>query len=125
MLEAAFGVEETPAGRLYVRQAQEPVFDMPVHLADAHEPLGTHLFSMGKPGTITNRADWVALTIEGDTLGGAGAALAALSRFDIPATARSRIESLLTPHSSLAISDTGLGPETGKGTDFIVVTRDW
>jgi hypothetical protein len=33
------------------------------------------------------------------------------------------IERMLTPHSSLAISDTGLGPETGKGTDFIVITR--
>jgi len=125
VLETAFGIDETPAGHLYVRHAQQPVFDMPVHLADPHEPLGTHLFSMGKPDTTSNRADWVALTIEGDTLGGAGAALAALSRFDIPAAARSRIESLLTPHSSLAISDAGLGPETGKGTDFIVVTRDW
>lgn len=125
VLETAFGIDETPAGHLYVRQAQKPVFDMPVHLSDAHEPLGTHLFSMGKPDASTNRADWVALTVEGDTLGGTGAALAALSRFDIPANAINRIESLLTPHSSLAISDTGLGPETGKGTDFIVVTRDW
>ena len=125
VLEAAFGVEETPAGHLYVRQAQKPVFDMPVHLKDAHQPLGTHLFSTGASGAAANRAEWVALTVEGDTLGGTGAALAALARFDIPSSARSRIESLLTPHSSLAVSDIGLGPETGKGTDFIVVTRDW
>ena len=40
VLEAAFGVEETPAGHLYVRQAQEPVFDMPVHLADRPRAIG-------------------------------------------------------------------------------------
>jgi hypothetical protein len=61
--------------------------------------------------------------VTGQDLGGAGAALAALQRFRIPAETRSRIERMLTPHSSLAISDTGLGPETGKGTDFIVITR--
>jgi hypothetical protein len=34
-----------------------------------------------------------------------------------------RIGQLLTPGSSLLVSDYGLGYETGKGTDFIVVTR--
>jgi len=30
---------------------------------------------------------------------------------------------MLAPGSSLAVSDHGLGPETGKGTDFIVLTH--
>jgi hypothetical protein len=30
---------------------------------------------------------------------------------------------LMSPGASLIISDKGLGPETGKGTDFIVLTR--
>jgi hypothetical protein len=29
----------------------------------------------------------------------------------------------MSPGASLVISDQGLGPETGKGTDFIVLTR--
>lgn len=125
VLEAAFGVEETPAGHLYVRQGQQPVFDMPVQLDDADLPLGTHLFSMGAYSDTVRKANWVALTVEGNKFGGAGAALGALDCFHIPATARARIEKRLTSHSSLAISDTGLGQETGKGTDFIVVTRNW
>lgn len=123
VLEAAFGIKETPAGHLYVRQGQQPVFDLPVSLDMVHVPLGTHLFSMGQPDDISRKASWVSLSLEGNELGGAGAALQALKRFDIPADARARIERMLTPHSSIAISDTGLGPETGEGTDFIVITR--
>ena len=125
VLEAAFGIEETPAGHLYVRQGQEPVFDMPVQIDQAHVPLGTHLFSIGETGDPARMAEWVSLTLEGNALGGTGDALAALNRFTIPDAARKRIETMLTPHSSLAISDAGLGTETGKGTDFIVITRDW
>ena len=34
-----------------------------------------------------------------------------------------RISRLMGEGASLSISDTGLGPETGNGTDFITVTR--
>jgi hypothetical protein len=34
-----------------------------------------------------------------------------------------QISQLISPGSSLVISDQGLGPETGEGTDFIVVDR--
>jgi hypothetical protein len=51
------------------------------------------------------------------------AALAALDRIEIPQEALDRISELLTPGASLVVSDQGLGPETGRGTDFIVVTR--
>jgi len=46
----------------------------------------------------------------------------ALDRIHIPQEAIDRIGELLIPGSSLVVSDQGLGPETGKGTDFIVVT---
>jgi len=47
----------------------------------------------------------------------------ALSRIDIPEEARRKIDAMLTTGSTLTISDTGLGPETGEGTDFITLTR--
>jgi hypothetical protein len=50
-------------------------------------------------------------------------ATAALDRIEIPAETVARISELLTPGASLIISDQGLGPETGKETDFIVLTR--
>ncbi|MCA0342816.1 MAG: hypothetical protein LCH99_24195, partial [Proteobacteria bacterium] len=46
-----------------------------------------------------------------------------LDRLDIPEDMRLRISGLMGEGASLSISDTGLGPETGDGTDFITVTR--
>jgi hypothetical protein len=47
----------------------------------------------------------------------------ALDRVTIPPEALERISELMSPGASLIVSDQGLGPETGKGTDFIVLTR--
>jgi len=48
---------------------------------------------------------------------------AALNRIEIPQDTVERISELLTPSSSLIISDGGISHETGKDTDFIVVTH--
>ena len=48
---------------------------------------------------------------------------AALDRITIPQAALDRISELAGPGTSLILSDHGLGPETGIGTDFIVLTR--
>src|SRR6202035_3771222 len=47
----------------------------------------------------------------------------ALDRIQIPQEALDRIGEILSPGASLVISDQGLGPETGEGTDFIVLTH--
>jgi len=47
----------------------------------------------------------------------------ALARIEIPQDVIEQISRLIVPGSSLIVSDQGLGPETGEGTDFIVVTR--
>ncbi|MET0631554.1 MAG: L,D-transpeptidase, partial [Xanthobacteraceae bacterium] len=41
----------------------------------------------------------------------------------MPPEAVERIAELLSPGSSLVISDEGLGRETGRMTEFIVLTR--
>jgi hypothetical protein len=46
----------------------------------------------------------------------------ALDRIHIPQEAIERIGEILIPGSSLVVSDQGLGPETGRDTDFIVLT---
>jgi hypothetical protein len=48
----------------------------------------------------------------------------ALDRIQMPKEAVDRIGELLIPGSSLVISDEGLGRETGRYTEFIVVTRE-
>ena len=47
----------------------------------------------------------------------------ALARITIPQDVMEQISELMVPGSSLVVSDHDLGPETGSGTDFIVVTR--
>ena len=47
----------------------------------------------------------------------------ALDRIVIPPEALEQISELMSPGASFIVSDQGLGPETGKGTDFIVLTR--
>jgi L,D-transpeptidase catalytic domain len=46
-----------------------------------------------------------------------------LARVDIPPDVIERISQMIVPGSSLVVSDQGLGEETGRGTDFIVVMR--
>ncbi len=48
---------------------------------------------------------------------------AALDRIEIPQDAIQQISELLTPGSSLIISDYGISSETGPYSDFIVLTR--
>ena len=52
----------------------------------------------------------------------AGNASTALDRIEIPQDVVERVSELLSPGSSLTISDYGLSRETGNDTDFIVVT---
>ncbi len=48
---------------------------------------------------------------------------AALDRIEMPPDAVARIADLLTPGSSLIVSDYGISSESGPDTDFIVETR--
>ena len=47
----------------------------------------------------------------------------ALNRIQIPQEAADRIGEILIPGSSLVVSDEGLGRETGRYTEFIVLSR--
>jgi len=51
-------------------------------------------------------------------------ALAALDRIEISKDAVAQISKMLITGSSLIISDQGISPETGKGTDFVVLTPE-
>jgi hypothetical protein len=51
----------------------------------------------------------------------AGGAKAALGRITVPADVAERISAIISPRSSVIVSDEALSPETGKGTEFVVV----
>ena len=133
-------------GKLFVRKGFEPVFDVPVSFERPDQPLGTHVYTafgvnddnttlrwnvmsmpsrgsepikkLGKKSEKVKKAE-----IPSPPPAYVSDAADALSRVTIPQEALDRISQLMSPGASLIISDKGLGSETGRGTDFIVLTR--
>jgi hypothetical protein len=132
-------------GKVFVRKGFEPVFSAPVTFDNPDQPLGTHVYTalalkddnttlrwnvVSMPGSgaaPAKKAEKTEKGKRGEPVVAAPAstsnATAALDRINIPQDALDRISELMSPGASLIISDQGLGSETGKGTDFIVLTR--
>ncbi len=110
--------EPAPTGHLYVRQGFKRVFDAPVTLKNPDKPLGTHVYLARSFGPTEAQTQWLALTTE--EAPGVDA-VTALDRISLSEVLRDRVERMLTPGSSMILSDEGLGPETGRGTDFVVL----
>ena len=127
--------------RLYLRQAFEPVLEVPVTIQDPGRPIGTHVFTA--TGNIDGTADlrWTVVSLKGrhgdsrvaaardvpdveSAPADASGAKAALDRIAIPADVADRIAGIISPRSSVIVSDEALSPETGKGTEFVVVMND-
>src|SRR6516165_243061 len=127
--------------RLYVRQAFEPVLEVPVTIQDPGRPIGTYVFTA--TGNIDGTADlrWTVVSLKGrhgdsrvaaardvpdaePPPADASGAKAALDRIAIPAEVVDRIAGIISPRSSVIVSDEALSPETGKGTEFVVVMND-
>ena len=132
--------------KIFVRQGFVPVFDMQIEIANPDQPLGTHVFTAMEVKDEGARMRWNAITmppessarpveVRGKRAGrnveptptvhakAPSTAAEALNRINLPPEAVDRISELLTPGSSLVVSDHGLGRETGRYTDFIVLTR--
>ncbi|MEZ2130295.1 MULTISPECIES: L,D-transpeptidase family protein [unclassified Sinorhizobium] len=136
---AAAGKGEPPNGVIMVRQDFKPLLEASVTIADPQMPLGTHFLTLHSMDRAAGKAEWYSVTLANrlskDAMKRLGIAsressfvydetARALDRIIVPEETRRRIDDLLSAGSSLTISDTGLGPETGKGTDFITLTRD-
>ncbi len=133
--------------KLFVRRGFKPLFDVPVKIQNPEEPLGTHVFTAMEfqnegaaiRWTVVSMPDELPIMSEGSTREREAPAKqiteatlpvllpskasTALDRIEIPQDAVDRISELLTPASSVIISDYGISHETGKDTDFIVVTH--
>jgi len=131
--------------RLYVRQNFQPVLETPVTIRDADKPIGTHIYTALDYTNGGADVRWSVVSMyaghgkdseHGSRAGphrgadrdaeapatDASSAQAALGRIDIPEEARARISEVVSPGSSLIVSDEPLNSkETGKGTDFIVL----
>src|SRR5579885_303256 len=141
---AAFISRKT--GKLYVRYANTPMFETPVEIKDKDQLIGTHVFTASEPMEDGKQMKWVVASIQTHMAPPEATrkksrnqvadiavqpslpavpqtAAAALDRIAIPKDAAEKIGELLTPGSSLTISDYGISEETGEGTEFIILTR--
>jgi L,D-transpeptidase catalytic domain len=122
--------------RLFVRRGFTPLFDVPIKIRNLAEPMGTHVFSAMEFRSEGPAMRWTVVSIpeKSSPIKGVPPGLhkeppmpdkadAVLDRIDIPQDVVDRISQLLTPGSSLIISDHGISRETGRDTDFIVLTR--
>jgi hypothetical protein len=133
-------------GKLYVRQDQAPLFDVPVKIAPSDRLLGTHVFTAEVDKD--NAVRWTVVSLpasrsleparanqksQRNANGLAeqpkpppelGSATEALDRLTIPPEALARLADGLSSGASLIVSDQGIAAgETGQGTDFIVRLR--
>ena len=135
-------------GKLYVRQGWKPLFDAPVSFEHPEQPIGTHVYTaMGAKADGGLR--WTVVSIPSshparrrsqdrqtaarrdneqavkavEIAAPMPSPSAALDRIVMPPELVERISELITPGSSLIVSDNKLSDETGEYTDFIVLTR--
>jgi lipoprotein-anchoring transpeptidase ErfK/SrfK len=131
--------------KIFVRQGFVPLFDMPIVIEQPDQPLGTHVFTAMEVTDNGSGMRWnlisvptepAASTEQRDTrkkskeapapavrVKPPASAAQALDRIEIPKEAVDRISEILIPGSSLVVSDEGLGRETGRYTEFIVLSR--
>lgn len=131
--------------KLYVRQNFEPLFDVPVTIADSERPLGTYLFTAMADKSAPDTLRWTVMTLPTEAQTGQSASTPAarrkrntaaiatpdpaqptpteaLDRITIPEESMRQLAELLAPGGSIIVSDQGIAAsrETGRGTDFIV-----
>ena len=127
--------------RLYVRQAFQPILEIPVTVRDADRPIGTYIFTaMERTGTHIR---WSLVSLVsgrsndsreepsgsatqkherdvGPIVSDLESAKAALDRITIPQDSLDLIAEKVSPRSAVIISDEALSSETGTGTEFVV-----
>jgi L,D-transpeptidase catalytic domain len=127
--------------RLYVRQAFQPILEVAVTIRDPDLPIGTHVFT-ALERTDNSILHWSVVSLigrhpDGDTAGlhspsphdkhveqmltDPSGPKTALDRITVPQGTFDQIAGMVSPRSSLIISDEALSSETGQGTEFVVL----
>jgi hypothetical protein len=135
-------------GKVHVRYASTPLFEMPVKIERPEQLIGTHIFTAMEVANDGKETRWVVTSLATSSAIDPAApkknsrdrvvadlsnmpilnsepqtAANALNRIELPKEVMERVPEILTPGSTLIISDYGISDETGQETDFIILTR--
>ncbi len=133
-------------GRVFVRQGFVPIHDEPITFTIPEQPLGTHIYTAMTAKDGGAALGWEVVTVpntppevkgkdekprkkKGEPEAApkphvpASTAVTALDRFELPEATRKLVSERMWPGASLIVSDNGISGETGKGTDFVVLTK--
>ncbi len=136
--------------KIHIRQGYEDILVAPIEIIDPDKPMGTHLLQPVREADDGYTLQWAAVTVPDAKFGQrvvesrrerARASRRrgrrqrvryvsvryrtrdALNRVVIPQHVHQKIAELIKPGSSLIVSDRGPSIETGKGTDYVILTR--
>ena len=114
------GYERPHNAKLRVRRKFRDVYSAPVTIKASGDDIGTHVFTaldfkQGDPSV-----EWIAVSAEGER---GGASYEILDRLEIPQKVAEDLSKMLTPGTSLTVTDRSYQRNTGLGTDFVVITR--
>lgn len=132
--------------RIFIRQGFEPVFEGPIEVDDPPGAIGTHVLTAIDYDSSGNDFVWQLVsaqpprpalieassskskkrqpeTVSANSPLNVEAVRVALDSIRIPADVLDQLAELAKPGTSLIISEKDLSRETGKGTEFVVLTR--
>lgn len=129
-------------GRIQVRQGWQTLHDAPVSFKEATAPLGTHVYVALEPMGRGDALRWISVSFNGappvvqaqrgrpvpppaKPTGPVSSETAesVLERFDMSPESRKFVSERLWTGATLIVSDQGPSHETGRDTDFVILTR--
>ncbi len=115
------GYEEPKNATIRIRRNFKDVYKADVEILDLEAEIGTHIFTALNFEEGDVEVDWMAVSAEGER---GGSPTGILDRIKIPEDVQRDLARMLTPGSSLTVTDRNFWRNTGPfGTDFVVVTR--
>lgn len=114
------GYEKPHNAVLRVRRKFKDIYQAPVSVKDIEQEIGTHVFTALQFQQGDNSVEWIAVTAEAER---GGASMDLLDRIEIPEKVAGELSRMLTPGTSLTVTDRSFKRNTGLGTDFVVITR--
>ncbi len=107
-------------GKVLVRQGWQTIMEGDVTFREPQTPLGTHVFTAISAEDSALR--WTSVSIADGPVARLSAT-SALDRIAIDPALSAEIGKRLWTGATLIVSDQGISNETGRGTDFVVLTK--